>query len=133
MTINWQKHNSFKMWTENHQLSDYIPELKEGGLKMATLKEEAQAYEPQQRKTIADLGKVPVVMDLFDGEGKDKKGDPYKYKFIKFEGEEYRVPGKVLGDIKGILLEMENCKFVSVTKSGEGVSTTYQVIPFAGD
>ena len=97
---------------------------------MATLKEEALAYEPPQTLNIADLEKIPVDIELFDGEGKDKDGEVFKYKFAKIDGKEYRVAGSILGGIKAILKKMPNLKFVSVIKQGQGMNTRYQVIPY---
>ena len=45
---------------------------------MATLKEEALAYEPPQTMNIADLEKIPVEIELFDGEGTSKDGEVFK-------------------------------------------------------
>jgi hypothetical protein len=97
---------------------------------MAKLKEEAQAYEPPQTKNIADLDKVSVDIELKDGEGIDKEGKPFKYKYFEVEGSEYRVPGSVIGQIKAILQKMPNTKFITVTKEGQGMSTRYTAMPY---
>ena len=96
---------------------------------MATLKEEAMAYVPKQTKNIAELDKVPVDIEMKDGEGKDKEGNVFKYKYIVVDGEEYRVPGIVKGGIKALIEDMPSLKFVRVVRQGEGVSTRYNVIP----
>ena len=96
---------------------------------MASLKEEAKAYEPQQTKNIADLDVVPTGLELSNREGEDKHGEKYKYKVITVDGEEYRVPNVVLGDIKAILEKNPNLEKFSVTKKGEGLNTRYTVIP----
>lgn len=95
-----------------------------------TLKESAQAYEPPQTLNIADLDKVPLDLELFDGEGKDKEGQVFKYKYAKIDGKDYRIAGSILGGIKAILQKMPNLKYVSVIKQGTGMSTRYQVIPY---
>ena len=97
---------------------------------MATLKEEAMAYEPPQTLNIADLESFPVDIEVFDGEGKDKEGQAFKYKFAKIDGKEYRIAGSILGGIKAILQKMPNTKNVSVIKQGQGMNTRYQVIPY---
>ncbi len=97
---------------------------------MATMKESAMAYEPPQTLNIADLEKVPVDVELFDGEGTDKDGETFKYKFLKQDGREYRVAGSVLGQIKTILTKMPHIKFVTVVKQGMGMNTRYQVMPY---
>lgn len=96
---------------------------------MGNIKEEAQAYEPPKTLNISDLDKIPVELELKDGEGKNNKGETFNYKFIVVDGKEYRVPGIVLGHLKAILVKMPNLKHFSVLKSGEGLGTTYQVLP----
>lgn len=97
---------------------------------MATLKEEAQAYMPKQTKNIAELDKVAVSMELFTAKAKTKEGEEFEYKYIKVNDEEYRVPESVLKGIKAILNKMPKCEYISVIKSGSGMGTEYQVIPY---
>ena len=97
---------------------------------MATIKEEAQAYEPPQTLNIADLDKIPIDLELKDGTGKDKEGIDFKYKYAEIEGKQYRVAGSILGGIKAILQKMPNLQFVQVIKQGQGMNTRYQVIPY---
>ena len=97
---------------------------------MATLKEAAQAYEPPQTLNIADLDKIPIDLALKDGEGKDKDGEVFKYKYAELEGKQYRIAGSVLGGIKAILGKMPNLKYVSVIKQGQGMNTKYTVMPY---
>jgi len=97
---------------------------------MANIKESAMAYEPPQTLNVADLEKIPIDLELKDGEGKDSAGEVFKYKFVVIEGKQYRVAGSVLGGIKAILQKMPNLKFVSVLKQGIGMNTRYQVIPY---
>lgn len=103
---------------------------KDGGAKMATLKEEAQAYEPPQTLNIADLDKIPINLELSTGVGKDKDGQEFKYKYAVIDGKQYRVAGSILGGIKAILAKVPNLEFVQVIKQGHGMNTRYQVIPF---
>ena len=100
---------------------------------MATLREEAMAYQPPQTLNIADLDKIPVDIELKDGEGKDKEGEVFTYKYAEIEGKQYRVAGSIIGGIKAILEKMPDLKFVSVIKQGQGMNTRYQVIPFTGN
>jgi len=97
---------------------------------MATLKQEAMAYEPPQTLNIADLDKIPVDIEVLDGEGKDKEGTVFKYKYGEINGKQYRIAGSILGGIKAILGKMPNLKYVSVIKQGQGMNTRYQVIPY---
>ena len=94
------------------------------------MKEEAQAYEPPQTLNIADLDKIPIDMQLLNGDGKNKKDEVFKYKYALIDGQEYRVPGTVLGGIKSLLKKFPNLKEVQVLKSGAGLNTLYQVIPY---
>lgn len=96
---------------------------------MAKLIEEAKAYIPPQTKNIADLKVVDVNLELEPREGKDENNKPFKYKIIVVDGEEYRVPGSVLGSLKAILEKNPNLKQFSVSKQGSGMNTRYTVIP----
>ena len=108
----------------------YIQPKVEGGNKMATLREEAQAYEPPQTLNIADLEKIPIDLELKDGAGKDKEGKEFKYKYAVVDEKQYRVAGSILGGIKAILEKMPQLQFVQVIKQGQGMNTRYQVIPY---
>lgn len=94
-----------------------------------SIKQEAQAYEPPQTLNIADLGRFPIDMPLHQGEGKDSKGEVFKYKYIIVDGKNYRIPNVVLGNIKTLLEEMPDLKLVRVIKEGTGIQTRYTVIP----
>ncbi len=107
----------------------YIPN-KEGGNKMASLKEEAIKYEPKTTLNIADLDKIPLSLDLKDGSGKTKEGEEFTYKYAIVDGKEYRVAGTIIGGIKAILQKMPTLEFVSVIRSGQGRDTKYTVIPY---
>jgi hypothetical protein len=96
---------------------------------MATLKDEAKAYVPKQTKNIADLPQVSIDFEMKDGTGVDNDGKEFKYKFIEVNGEEYRVPSAVLGQIKDLLDENPNLKNFKVKKTGEGLKTRYTTIP----
>ena len=98
---------------------------------MGTLKQEAQAYEPPQTLNIATLDKIPVDIELYDGEGKTKEGELFRYKFAKIDGKEYRVAGSIIGGVKALLQKMPHLQYVSVIMQGHGMNTRYQVIPYA--
>ena len=97
---------------------------------MATLKESALAYEPPQTLNIADLDKIPISLEVKDGEGKDKEGTVFTYKYATIDGKDYRIAGTIIGGIKAILEKMPGLEFVSVIKQGTGMSTRYTVIPY---
>ena len=48
---------------------------------------------------------------------------------MSLDGEDYRVPGKVLGDLKAILEKKPTLKKFAVSKKGTGIQTSYTVIP----
>ena len=96
---------------------------------MTTVKEEAQAYEPLQVKNIADLDVVDCSTPLETREGVDKDGKSFTYKVLVVEGEDYRVPNKVIGDLKAILEKKPDLQKFSVSKTGTGMGTKYTVIP----
>jgi len=100
---------------------------------MATIKEEAQAFEPKASiKNIADLPEVSTGFELKTEKGKNNEtGEEFEYKFIEVNGEKYRVPGKVIGDVKVILEENPNLQKFKVKKTGTGLETRYTVIPLS--
>jgi hypothetical protein len=96
---------------------------------MATIGEEAKAYEPPQTKNIADLEAVPTSVEVYEKEYQDAEGKPFSMKVITLNHEDYRVPVSVLKSLKAILEAKPDLKAFKVTKSGEGLKTTYTVIP----
>jgi len=99
---------------------------------MATIKEEAMAFEPTQVKNIAELKCVSVDLDVKTDHSKNKDGEEFTFKFIEVEGEKYRIPGIVLGSIKTIVEQRPDTKHVQVIRSGEGKATRYTVLPHNG-
>lgn len=97
---------------------------------MTTLMEAAQAYEPPQTRTIADMEKVAIDMKVLNGEGETKEGKKFKFLYFVHKGEDYRVAGTVLEQVKSLKERMPNVEYISVLKTGEGKSTRYQVIPW---
>ena len=93
------------------------------------LKQTAQAFEPTRLKNISDLDKVSIDIDVRT-EVRDGKDGSYTVYLAKIDGTDYRVPTSVLGGLKALLRKMPQLKFFSVLRSGEGMETTYQVIPF---
>ena len=96
---------------------------------MAKLNEAAKNYETPTTKNIADLKEVSVDLELEDRTGKNEAGEEFKYKIIKVEGIEYRVPGSVLGNLKAVLEKKPDLKKFAVSKQGSGMNTRYTVIP----
>jgi len=96
---------------------------------MVSIKEEAKAYQPKLTHNVAELKSVNVSLNMEDREGIDSKGDKFQYKVIVVDGEDYRIPGKVIGDLKSILEKKPDLNEFSVSKKGTGMNTQYTVIP----
>lgn len=96
---------------------------------MAKLTDFAKEYVPKKTKNIAELPQVAVDVELLDGEGTDENGESFKYKYIDINGEEYRVPYVVIGQLKDMLVEKPDMKLFKVTRKGEGKKTRYTFIP----
>lgn len=95
---------------------------------MAKLSEEALTYVPPTTKNISELPEVFVdaeVLEKVAGEG----DNTFTYKYIEVEGDEYRVGASVLKQLKAHLETNPFIKKFKVKKEGEGMKTTYTVIP----
>jgi hypothetical protein len=95
---------------------------------MATIKQEAENYVVKVTKTVADLPKLSIDLEVFEGSDEDKDGKPYSYKYVELNGEKFRMPSTVLSAIQENLKENKNLKEVKVKKKGTGLSTEYTVI-----
>ena len=96
---------------------------------MATIKDAATAYESPQTLNIADLEKVDVNMSVEEREFTRDDDSTFKYDVVVVDDKEYRVPASVLKALKEILVENPELKFFKVRKSGQGMNTSYTVIP----
>jgi len=96
---------------------------------MENLRESAKAYESMKTLTISELDSVNLDSPIENREGQDKEGKNFKYKVVLVKGVEYRVPASVLKDIKTIMTAKPKLKTVKVIKEGEGMGTSYTVIP----
>ena len=94
---------------------------------MATIKDEATAFEPQTTLNIADLDEVRIDSNIHEAEKNDADGKPFKYKYVSINGKEYRIPNSVLEEIQKILKLKPEVEKVNVTKSGSGLATRYKV------
>lgn len=92
-------------------------------------KQAVASYVPAKMKNISELTSVDTTLNLLDGEGVDDNGKPYKYKFVELNGEKYRVPNVVIGQLKDIMEVKPDLKHFKVKKQGEGkTGTKYTVI-----
>ena len=94
---------------------------------MATLKETAKEYTPKQTRNIAELDKVDVNIDIKTREFTKEDGESFTVNVIVVDGEEYRVPNQVIQQLHGLLEKFPDTQYFSVTKTGEGLKTQYQV------
>jgi len=94
-----------------------------------TIKTTAQAYENQSIGNVADLQKVSTDLKVETKTGTNEKGEAFIYKVVKVEGSEYRVPMSVIRSLKAILEDNPNLQYFKVRKTGQGMDTTYTVIP----
>ena len=96
---------------------------------MATIFEEAQAYEPPQTKNIADLEVVRTDANIEEREFVKEDGSKFTVKVINVNGFDYRVPTSVLKSLKAMNEDKPDLKTFKVKKTGEGLKTVYTVIP----
>lgn len=94
-----------------------------------TIKDKAQAYEPPTTKNISELEKISVDVLVEEKEFTRQDGTIFKVDVITVDGEDYRMPTSVLKALKVILEKKPELKEFSVSKTGEGLKTTYTVIP----
>jgi len=90
-----------------------------------------KANETKEIKTlnIADLEIVSVNQEIKSKSGTTKEGEVFTYDFVEVDGQEYRVPKSVLFQIKAHLKVNPKIEAVQIVKEGEGLQTTYVVIP----
>jgi len=96
---------------------------------MPNLKQEAQAYEPSTTKTVAELDKISVEVEIVEKDFTNSQGEDYKAKVVTIDDVDYRLPNSVLGHIKTLLNNMPDLKNVKVIKEGDGKLTKYTTIP----
>lgn len=97
---------------------------------MTSIKEKALAHEQSKTRNISELEKFSANMDLETFEGFDSEGKKYSYEYITDkDGAKYRVPNSVLAQMHVYLIEDPSTEFFKVKKSGEGLKTSYTVMP----
>ncbi|MEK6879699.1 MAG: hypothetical protein AABY22_08840 [Nanoarchaeota archaeon] len=94
-----------------------------------TLKQQAQQYEPPKTKNIADLEKVSVDVGIVEKKYKEGTEDEFSVNVIVVNDEDYRVPDSVLKNLKVILESKPSLKYFKVVRTGEGMKTTYTIVP----
>jgi hypothetical protein len=95
---------------------------------MTTIRDMAKVYVEKKTKNIADLPSVSTELDMREETFTDKEDKEFTISVTTINGEDYRVPDSVLGQLKGILEVKPHLKNFKVKKTGEGMATKYQVI-----
>lgn len=99
---------------------------------MATLKDEALAYEPKQTKNIADLDKFDISEAVEIRKGTNDRDEEYQYYVLVRDKEDYRIPNSVMDTIKNLIKANakhdKKIKYLSVEKTGDGMKSRYSVI-----
>ena len=93
------------------------------------IKQTAKEYVPMETLNIIALPKVSVDMEIFDKVVNEGEDTEFKYQYILVDEVEYRVPLSVIKQLKTFLADNDSLKFFKVVKEGEGMKTTYTVIP----
>jgi hypothetical protein len=96
---------------------------------MVTLKDFAEKYESKKTKNIADLDVVRTDIEVRKETFKEGSPDEFTVNVATVDGEDYRVPDSVLKALQAILKEKPDLKIIKVVKQGEGLNTTYTVVP----
>lgn len=96
---------------------------------MVSLKEDAMAYESKQTKNIAELEVVSVEQEIKEETRKNSNNEEYNVAFVNVVGVEYRVPNSVREQLQTMLKAKPELKTFKVEKKGEGLNTSYTVIP----
>jgi len=118
------KHFGFK----NPLTSQIFKKLNGECNKMSTIRENAKAYESPKTKNIIELKEISTELDIVEKEFQDRNGETFKVSTITVNDQEYRIPNSVLRDLKAILQDKPETTKFKVTKTGEGMQTSYTVI-----
>jgi len=96
---------------------------------MTNLKDFAKTYESKKQRNISELETVNVSVEILKETRKDQDGEEYKVMFIVVNGEEYRIPPIVVGQLRKLIEAKPDLTSFKVIRSGTGKATQYQVIP----
>jgi len=96
---------------------------------MAKLKDMAKNYESPETKNIAELDEVSTDLDVEVKVVNEGTPEEFSVNETIINEEAYRVPNSVLKQLKAILEDNPKLTKFKVKKTGEGLKTSYQVIP----
>ena len=94
-----------------------------------TIKSASEGYEAKVTDVISVLKKVSVDLELREETFTDTEGKEFSVNLVNIDGKDYRVPSSVLKQLKAQLEETPDLKYFKVKKEGEGMNTSYIVIP----
>jgi hypothetical protein len=97
--------------------------------KMVSIRQSAMAYTPKTTKSITELASVSVDLDIEDKSFTDKDGKEFTISVVEINGEEYRIPLSCIKQLKELIAEKPKMKTFKVRKTGEGMNTSYTVVP----
>ena len=94
------------------------------------VREAAMEYEGSTTKNVADLECFDTQNEIKTFNGTNSEGKDYSYQYIADDtGTRFRVPKSVLEQLKLYLEEDPEQVLFKVKKSGEGMKTSYTVVP----
>ena len=96
---------------------------------MAKLKDMAKNYESPETKNIAELDEVSTDLEVEVKTVNEGTPEEFSVNETIIEDVAYRVPNSVLKQLKAILEDNPKLTKFKVKKTGEGLKTSYQVIP----
>jgi len=100
-----------------------------GEYNMTSIREQAESYEEKTTKNISDLNKVSIDLETSEESFTKSDGEKFTINLAEIDGNKYRVPVSVLKSLKILLKAEPDMKYFKVIKSGEGMSTSYTVVP----
>jgi len=96
---------------------------------MTKINELAKEYVSPETHNIAELEKVSVEIDVVEAEYTKSDGEVFTVLETTINEVKYRVPVSVLKGLKTLIEARPNTLFFTVLKSGDGMKTSYSVIP----
>lgn len=94
-----------------------------------TIKTASEGYEAKVTDVISVLDKVSVNLLIREETFTDNEGKEFTVNLVNIDEKDFRVPNTVLKQLKLQLEENPKLSFFKVKKEGEGLNTSYTVIP----
>lgn len=97
--------------------------------KKNTIKSFSEEYESKVTDVISVLDKISVDLEIRKETFTNDNDEEFTVNLVTIDEQDYRVPDSVLKQLKVHLEENPKLKFFKVKKEGEGLKTSYTVIP----